>query len=68
MGAVIQCVALLKRSSDYDDFRWANIFRLRCEELSIDLKKHDESWVAQQLMKVPFKLVDSYFFGERNEG
>lgn len=64
-GAVMQCIAYLKRNDgSYDDLRWANIFRVRCEELAIDLTKHDESYVAQQLMKSPFRVIDGYFFGE----
>ena len=62
MGAVIQCVALLKHDHDIEDFRWAHIFRARCDELSIDVKTQAESWVAQQLMKHPLKLIDAYFF------
>jgi len=62
MGAVIQCVALLKHDQDIEDFRWAHIFRARCAELSIDIGTQSESWVAQQLMKHPLKLIDAYFF------
>jgi hypothetical protein len=65
MGAVMQCLSYLKQGDSYDDFRWASIFKARCAELSIEVEKHPESWVAQQLMKVPFKAVDGYFFGER---
>ncbi|UYN99125.1 MAG: hypothetical protein KIT02_14515 [Devosia sp.] len=64
-GAVMQCIAYLKRGDGaYDEFRWANIFRIRCEELAIDLSKHDEFYIAQQLMKSPFRVIDGYFFGE----
>ena len=67
LGAVMQCISYLKKSDgSYDEFRWANIFRVRCNEMSLDLDRHDESYIAQQLMKVPFRLIDGYFF-ERSE-
>lgn len=63
LGAVIQCVAHLKSGTgDYEDFRWAHIFRARCEELSININTQSESWIAQQLMKHPFKLIETYVF------
>lgn len=66
LGAVIQCLALLKKDSSYDEFRWANIFRARCDEMSIDIDQNAEAWIAQQLMRHPLKLIDTYIF-EKSE-
>ncbi|MBM7326592.1 hypothetical protein JS562_26385 [Agrobacterium sp. S2] len=67
LGAVTQCVSLIKNSEEFDEFRWAKIFRQRCEELSIELKKNHESWIAQQLMHSPFKLIDTYFLDDKGD-
>lgn len=63
LGAVIQCVALLKyEPEEVADYRWAHIFRTRCDDLSIKIETQTVSWVAQELMKHPMKLIDAYFF------
>ncbi|RWP73215.1 hypothetical protein [Mesorhizobium sp.] len=64
-GAVMQCLSLLKQGEDHNDFRWANIFRQRMIDQSIDLDKHHEAWIAQQLMRHPISIIDSYFFGDK---
>lgn len=67
-GAVVQCVAHLKqKDNEYESFRWANIFRQKLYDMNIDLEQHDEVVVAQQLMKYPFALVETYCFEGANE-
>jgi hypothetical protein len=62
-SAVMQCLSLLKYGGDeYDSYRWAKILRQRCADMSMDVKKHEESWMAQQLMKHPVSVLDKYFF------
>ncbi|RUW58537.1 hypothetical protein [Mesorhizobium sp. M7A.F.Ca.US.008.03.1.1] len=63
LGAVIQCVSLLKYEPDeVENYRWAHIFHKRCDDLSINLDHQSASFVAQELMKHPMKLIDAYFF------
>lgn len=67
-GAVMQCLSYLKQEgSEYDSFRWAKIFHQKCHDLGLNLEHHDEAVVAQQLMKYPFALVDTYCFAEAAE-
>ncbi|TXM94950.1 hypothetical protein [Methylobacterium sp. WL116] len=66
-SAVMQCVSYLKTSDDYLDYKWANVFRQRLVDTKVEIKNHDESWVAQTLMKHPFSLIDTYFFGDTSE-
>lgn len=62
-GAVMQCLSHLRQSgSEYDGYRWANIFKRKLEELNLGLKQHDEAILAQALMKQPFALVETYCF------
>lgn len=66
-AAVVQCLALLKANDEIGDQRWARIFQHRLSELHLELDKHPETWLAQQLMRHPFAIVDRYFFGESGE-
>lgn len=66
-GAVVQCLALLKADDEVSDQRWARIFRQRLADQHLDLNNHAETWLAQQLMRHPFAIVDRYFFGETGE-
>lgn len=65
-GAVVQCLVLLKGDPDIS-FRWAEIFKQRLVDQGIDIKAHDEVWVAQQLMRHPVSVLDQYFFGDKGE-
>jgi hypothetical protein len=67
LGAVMQCLSILKTDNGSGELRWANIFRQRMGDQAIDLAKHDESWIAQQLMRHPVSLIDRYFFGEKGQ-
>lgn len=66
-GAVVQCLSLLKANDEVGDQRWARIFRQRLADQHLELEKHAETWLAQQLMRHPFAIVDRYFFGETSE-
>ncbi len=66
-GAVSQCLSILKNNEDIGDQRWARIFRQRLADQHLDLDQHPETWLAQQLMRHPFAIVDRYFFGEVGE-
>lgn len=66
-GAVTQCLTILKEGDEVADQRWAKIFRQRLAEQHLDLEANHESWLAQQLMRHPFAIVDRYFFGEGGE-
>jgi hypothetical protein len=66
-AAVVQCLSLLKQDANYDDFRWAKIFRQRMNEQGIDLDKHHEVWIAQQLMRHPLTVLGTYFFKDKGE-
>ncbi|TPN02783.1 hypothetical protein FKO01_49195 [Mesorhizobium sp. B2-3-3] len=66
-GAVMQCLSVLKQAEDPDEWRWQKVFHQRIENNGIDLKKHSESWIAQQLLRHPIAAIDQYFFGERGE-
>ncbi|RWO60520.1 hypothetical protein [Mesorhizobium sp.] len=68
-GAVMQCLSVLKQAEaeDPDDWRWQKVFHQRMENSGIDLEKHSESWIAQQLLRHPIATVDQYFFGEKGE-
>lgn len=62
-GAVMQCLSYLKQAgSEYEGYRWATIFNRKLDEASLSLKDHDETTLAQQLMKQPFALVETYCF------
>jgi hypothetical protein len=63
-AAVMQCVSLLRQTADYDEYRWAGIFRQRCTDVGSQIESEDESRIAQRLMKQPFALIDTYFFGD----
>lgn len=65
-GAVVQCLSILK-ADEVGDQRWVRIFRQRLADQHLDLDAHPETWVAQQLMRHPFAVVDRYFFGEISE-
>ena len=65
-GAVVQCLSILK-GNEAGDQRWARIFRQRLDDQHLDLDAHAETWLAQQLMRHPFTVVDRYFFGETGE-
>ena len=62
-GAVMQCLSHLRSGSEYDGYRWANIFKRKLDELNLVVKQHDEAVLAQALMKQPFALVETYCFG-----
>lgn len=66
-GAVMQCLALLKTDEEIGELRWARVFRQRLADQHLDLDAHGETWLAQQLMRHPFAIVDRYFFGEAGE-
>lgn len=66
-GAVMQCLSLLKKDNGSMEYRWAEIFRQRLSDQSIDIDNHDEVWIAQQLMRHPISIIDQYFFGEKGE-
>lgn len=66
-GAVVQCLAILKNADEAEDLRWARIFRQRLVDQHLELDRHPETWLAQQLMRHPFAIVDRYFFGEASE-
>ncbi|NIJ37201.1 hypothetical protein FHR22_001885 [Sphingopyxis panaciterrae] len=66
-GAVVQCLAILKNTEEAEDLRWARIFRQRLADQHLELDRHAETWLAQQLMRHPFSIVDRYFFGEAVE-
>jgi hypothetical protein len=66
-GAVVQCLSLLKNTDETGDQRWARIFRQRLIDQHLDLESHSETWLAQQLMRHPFAIVDRYFFNEAGE-
>lgn len=66
-GAVVQCLSILKNADQMEDQRWERIFRQRLADQHLDLKRHDETWIAQQLMRHPFGVVDRYFLGESSE-
>ncbi len=62
-GAVMQCLSHLKQAgNEFDRYRWANIFHRKLDEAGLALAKHDEATLAQQLMKQPFALVETYCF------
>lgn len=65
-GAVVQCLAILK-TDEVGDQRWVRIFRQRLADQHLELDQHPETWLAQQLMRHPFAVVDRYFFGEIGE-
>lgn len=66
-GAVVQCLTLLKAKEEVGEQRWAGIFRQRLAEQHLDIDQHPDTWLAQQLMRHPFAIVDRYFFGETGE-
>lgn len=66
-GAVTQCLTLLKAGDEVAEQRWTKIVRQRLADQHLDLDAHHESWLAQQLMRHPFAIVDRYFFGESGE-
>lgn len=63
-AAVMQCVRALKDSNDFDEYKWARIFRQRLHDLHVNLNDNDESWIAQSLMREPAALLATYCFGE----
>lgn len=66
-AAVVQCLALLSKDEDVGEQRWAKVFRERLADQHLDLDSHAATWLAQQLMRHPFTIVDRYFFGESKE-
>jgi hypothetical protein len=66
-GAVVQCLTLLKKEEEVGEQRWARIFRQRLIDQHLDIEKHQETWLAQQLMRHPFSIVDRYFFESVSE-
>lgn len=66
-GAVMQCLSLLKQTDEPEEWRWQRIFLQRMADSGIDLDKHSESWIAQQLLRHPITTIDQYFFGEKGE-
>jgi hypothetical protein len=66
-GSIMQCLSLLKQGEDYVEWRWAKIFQQRMIDNNIDIKSHNESWIAQQLLQHPIATIDQYFFGEKSE-
>ena len=62
-GAVMQCLSYLKQpGAEYEGYRWANIFRRKLDEAGLNLNQYDEATLAQNLMKQPFALVETYCF------
>ena len=67
-GAVCQCLFYLRHQEDeFQEYRWANIFRQRCADMGLLIGQHDETVLAQKLMKHPFALLDNHFFAEETE-
>ena len=66
-AAVVQCLASLGKEGEVGEQRWARIFRERLADQHLDLENHPATWLAQQLMRHPFTIVDRYFFGESGE-
>lgn len=66
-GAVVQCLSILKSADEVNDQRWTRIFRQRLADQHLELEQHAETWLAQQLMRHPFAVVDRYFFGDAGE-
>ena len=65
-GAVVQCLSILK-TNEVGDQRWVRIFQQRLADQHLELEPHSETWLAQQLMRHPFAVIDRYFFEETGE-
>lgn len=64
-GAVCQCLSYLRHQGDeFQERRWAGVFRQRCTDMNLSLSQHDEAVLAQKLMKFPFALLEAYCFTE----
>lgn len=62
-AAVMHCIALLQQP-DPPDNRWAKVFEQKAHNAGIDLATHDAYLAAERLLQMPFRLIDTYLFGE----
>lgn len=65
-AAVMQCVRNLSESQ-YNDLRWAQIFREQCHNHGMALESHAEYMIAETLLKFPLSLLDTYVFEGTSE-
>jgi hypothetical protein len=68
-SAVMQCITVLKYEPDeYADYKWAQVFKQKCEDMHINISAHPECVTAQRLLKAPFaKVVEYVFSGASND-
>ena len=66
-SAVMQCLSALRDGTDYDGYRWANVFRQQCHNRNIKIVSGEEYRVAQTLLKSPLGMLNSYVFEETAE-
>lgn len=64
-SAVMQCLCDLKEVEDREEWKWQRIFTQRMADAGIEIGKHAEAWIAQQLLRHPYASLEQYFFGEK---
>lgn len=56
-ATVMELVQTLRESNDYEDLRWAAVFRKQCQNKGINLEEGTLSSVAQKLLERPLRFV-----------
>ena len=63
-AAAMQAIQHLKEGDDYNDSKWAHVIRKQAHNHSINIEDEPAYVTAQQLMKMPLSLLESYVFKE----
>lgn len=62
-GAVMQAIQNLKEnSSDFEEYRWAEVVYRKAHNMGIDIKHHEAYNSAQRFMNFPLSLLNTYVF------
>ena len=57
----MQGLQRLKDSHDFDQYKWAEVFRHQTHNKGINIELHDSYYIAQQLLGQPLKLYKKVF-------
>ncbi len=64
-AAVMQSIQMLKDpSSDFSDYKWAQVIERQAHNKNIDIDNHDAYILAERLMDYPLSLLGTYIFKE----
>lgn len=61
-SAAMQAIQHLKEGDDYNDLKWAHVIQKQVHNNSMSIEDEPAYMIAQQLMKMPLSLLESYVF------